>query len=66
MHEIEEGTILDGELVTLDEEGKPDFETLQLRSRSKKLVKFLFNLLHLIAFIPSKRNTSKTLHKRKS
>lgn len=42
--------MLDGELVALDKEGKLDFETLQLCSRSKKLVKFLFNLLHLIAF----------------
>ncbi|MCM2676310.1 ATP-dependent DNA ligase [Alkalicoccobacillus plakortidis] len=37
-NEIEEGTMLDGELIALDDEGKPDFEALQLRSRSKKLV----------------------------
>ncbi|TSB47113.1 ATP-dependent DNA ligase [Alkalicoccobacillus porphyridii] len=34
--EIEEGTILDGELVALGEDGKPDFELLQQRSRSNK------------------------------
>ncbi|MFK3936599.1 ATP-dependent DNA ligase [Alkalihalobacillus sp. NPDC078783] len=36
--DIKDGTILDGELIALDSNGKPDFEMLQLRSRSKKLI----------------------------
>lgn len=66
-HEIEEGTMLDGELVALDEEGKPDFETLQLRSRSKKLIRQV--PLQFVAFDSlyhqNERITSKPLHKRK-
>ncbi|MBM0067935.1 ATP-dependent DNA ligase [Bacillus gibsonii] len=66
-HEIEEGTMLDGELVALDDEGKPDFESLQLRSRSKKL--FHQVPLQFVAFDSLyhqyKRMTSKPLHERK-
>ena len=66
-HEIEEGTMLDGEIIALDDEGKPDFEALQLRSRSKKLIDQV--PLQFVAFDSlyhqHKRITSKPLHERK-
>ncbi|GMX64563.1 RNA ligase family protein [Paenibacillus elgii] len=34
---LEKGTVLDGELIVTDEEGKPDFEACNARFKSKKL-----------------------------
>ena len=59
--------MLDGEIIALDDEGKPDFESLQLRSRSKKLIDQV--PLQFVAFDSlyhqHKRITSKPLHERK-
>ncbi|RJQ32339.1 DNA ligase D [Candidatus Parcubacteria bacterium] len=46
---IKEGVVLDGEIVALNDEGKPDFQTLQdyRRDRKGQVIYFVFDLLFL-------------------
>ena len=64
-YEIDDGTMLDGELIAVDSEGKPDFEILQLRSRSRKNKAHLQFVAFDILFSNYKQVTSIPLSERK-
>ena len=44
--ELPEGTVVDGEVVALDESGRPNFNLLQnFRSEASRILYFIFDLL---------------------